>query len=72
MTQLGSHLFEAVSKGSSEYMRKLCITVVPAGNMEGQMYNAASRVGRSIYSCGQVGRQVEYIDLGMWVTHDRR
>lgn len=52
MTQLGSHLFETVSNGSSEYMRKLCITVVPAGNMEGQMYNAASRVGRSIYSCG--------------------
>ena len=43
MTQLGSHLFETVSNGSSEYMRKLCITVVPAGNMEGQMYNEASR-----------------------------
>lgn len=72
MTQLGSHLFETVSKRSSEYMRKLCITVVPAGNMEGQMYNAASRVGRSIYSCGRVGRQGEYIGMRLWVTHDRR
>lgn len=72
MTQLGSHLFQKMSKVSSEYLRISCIKVDPAGNTEGQMYITAEWLGCSHYRRGGVGSQAGYLSNDIWITHDRR